>query len=442
MSPSLRLRPTVRLRAEAGFTLAEVMVTLAITTIVIVAMLALFDINTRIARVEGHVSDMQQSLRIAQSEMIRSVRMGSRGGLPVALFPEGPFTGRFLPAGVAVEVANNVAAGTLIAGNAAAPVLEGTDVLTVRGVFTTVYQANPAGAGFTLTDSNNDKIPETGQLILSNVTPTGVPQDLQPLADAIDATKGAGSNPANPEAFMMANPITDFYAVVEIDGSSTYVKSGGVVTQATVNFNCSGTTRSDLYKLLSKSGHFPEDMTAVAYVGVLEEHRYYIRETRTLNAANVTAMEPVLARARLYPGTNIPYANKDENLQEEMADGIFDLQVALAVDSNGDTRITEGTDAASRKADEWLFNETGDDTATTATWNGTSINPARLYYVRVNTLARTARRDPQTRWQAAALSRVEDKDYTAAPFQLFNNSTERKFRRQSLQTVVDLRSLS
>lgn len=437
MSPSSRLRPVVRFRAAAGFTLAEVMVTLAIFAIVLIAVLAMFDINGRIARVEGHVTDMQQSLRIAQADMVRAVRMGSRGGLPVALFQEGAFAGKFLPAGVAVEVANNVPANTAIAGDAtAAPVLEGTDVLTVRGVFTTVYQANPAGAGFTLTDANNDKIPEKGTLILSSVTPTGVPQDLTPLAEAIDATKAG-----NPEAFMLANPITDFYAVVEIAPSSTYS-----ATQATVDFNCSGTTRSDLYKLLSKGGHFPEDMTAVAYVGVLEEHRYYIRDSRSLTAANVPSIDPVLARARLYPGTNIPYRpskpGDTANLHEEIADDIFDLQVALAVDVNNDAVITEGADTAARKADEWLFNEVGDDAATTATWNGDAVTPSRLYYLRVNTLARTARRDTEPRWQAKALGKVEDKDYTQAPYNLFNTPAELRFRRQSLQTVVDLRSLS
>jgi prepilin-type N-terminal cleavage/methylation domain-containing protein len=438
MTRSFRLRPVFRPRAAAGFTLAEVMVTLAIFAIVVVAMLAIFDINGRIARVEGHVSDMQQSLRIAQSDMIRIVRMGARGGLPAALFAEGAFPGRFLPSGVAVEIANNVPANTTIAGKAEAPVLEGTDVLTVRGVFTTVYQANPAGAGFTLDpDNDGDGSPDGGTLILSNVTPTGVPQDLQPLADAIDNTKK--NYPTTAEAFMMANPITDFYAVVEIDDESAYAKSGSVITQATVKFNCSASNR---YSLLSKGGSFPRDMTTVAYVGVLEEYRYYIRDTRPLNAANVTALEPSLARARLYPGTTTPYANNVANLQEEIADAIFDLQVAMAVDSNGDSVITEGTDTASRRADEWLYNETGDNAAVTATWNGTAAAPAKLYYLRLSTLARTARRDPQSKWQARALGKVEDKDYTQAPFNLFNNDTERRFRRQSLQTVIDLRSLS
>ena len=439
MAMWFRSRPVRRLRAAAGFTLAEMMVTLGIFAIVILAILAIFDINTRIARVEGHVTDMQQSLRIAQSDMIRMLRMGSRGGLPVAQFPDGTtgYLGKLVPAGVAIEVVDNAPANTTIAGNVDAPVLQGTDVITVRGVFSTVYQTNPAGAGFTTNDANGDGSPETGRLIMTNVTPTGVPQDLQSLADAITASQGG-----NPEPFMMANPHTDFYAVVEIDPSSSFVKTGSVVTQVTVNFNASGTARSDLYKKLAKEGRFPKGMETVAYVGVLEEYRYYIRDPHPLDAANVAALEPSLTRARLYPGTNIPYKNDPANLHEEIADNIFDLQVALAVDVNGDSTITEGTDVASRKTDEWLYNESGDDAAATATWNGTALAPTHLYYLRVSTLARTARRDSHPKWQAASLGRFEDKDYTLAPFNLFNNATERKFRRQSLQTVVDLRSLS
>lgn len=439
MVQPFRPRPAARSRAEAGFTLAEMMVTLAIFSIVIVAMLAIFDINGRIARVEGHVTDMQQSLRIAQSDMIRQVRMAARGGLPTALFSDAVtgYPGKFLPVGVGIEIANNVPANTTIVGNAAAPVLEGTDVLTIRGVFTTIYQTNAAGSGLTLNDTNSDGYPDRGQLSVSRLSPTGVPQDLQSLADAITASQNG-----NPEALLMASPLDDLiYTVVEIDPSSNFVTSGGVIVQANINFNAGGTTRSDFYAQLSPGGRFPRDMTTVAYVGVLEEYRYYIRDLRALNAANLNALEPALTRARLYPGTPYPYTNNAANLREEIADSVFDLQVALGIDVDGNSAIAEGTDTATRRTDEWLFNETGDVT-TAATWNGTAITPTRMYFVRLNTLARTARRDPQAQWQAPALSRVEDKDYTQSPFNLFNTAAERKFRRQSLQTLVDLRNLS
>lgn len=430
-------------RAEAGFTLAEMIVTLAIFSIVVLGILAMFDLNGRIARVEGRVTDMQQALRAGQQDVVRTVRMAARGGLPMALYPDtvSGFTGKHIPNGLAVEIDNNVAADFKVAGSAEAPVLQGTDVVTVRGVFSNLYQSNPAGAGLTLNDTNNDGVPESGTLIISQTSPTGVPQDLQSVADAIDETQDG-----QPEAYLLVSPLEDaIFAVVEIDPASSYTKSGSVITQATVRFKASGTARSDLFAKLSPGGGFPRTMTSVAYSGVLEEYRYYIRDPGPLKgrieANKGNQLEPTLVRARLYPGTNIPYKNDATNLHEEIAEDVFDLQATLGIDLNGDEIVTEGTDTATRRTDEWLFNESGDST-TVATWNGTESDPRRLSYLRVTTLARTAGADPQPQWQAAPLARIEDKDYQASPFSEFNTTAQRRYRRQSLQSVVDLRNLS
>jgi len=431
-------------RAAAGFTIAEMVVTLLIFSIVALGILAMFDMNGRIARVEGRVTDMQQALRAGQQDMVRVVRMTARGGLPLMLFKDTPpgFPGKELPAGLAIEVANNVAAGTQIAGSAEAPVVQGTDVITVRGVFSTLYQNNPAGAGFTITERDSNGVPKKGRLALSNTSPTGVPQNLQDVAEAIDRAKNG-----KPESYLLVSPLEDaIFAVVEIDGStSDHVEAGGVTTSATVSFNASGTEHSDLYKLLSPGGNFPSTMTTVAYSGVLVEYKYYIRDPGPLKgkvqANQGNLLEPTLARARLYPGTNTPYEKSDENLREEIAEDVFDLQATLGIDLNGDEIVAEGIDAAGRKADEWLYNEVGDAT-TSATWNGTAAASRKLSYVRITTLARTAGADPQPQWQAPVLARFEDKDYQTSPFNEFNTTVQRRYRRQSLQSVVDLRNLS
>lgn len=429
--------PARRRRRMAGFTMAELMVTLVLFSVVVIGMLMMFDMNSRIARVEGHTAEMQQALRMAQQDLVRNVRMAARGGLPAALFPEGTYLGKELPLGLAVEVDNNVAANTRIAGDTNAPVLAGTDVLTIRGVFSTLYQSNPAGAGFTLVDTSpKDGIPESGTLIISNVSPTGVPQDLTAVGNAIDTTR---ANPARAEAYLLVSPLDDaVFVVAEIDPSSSHNATSATLI---LNFNSSGsgTARRSAYAAITPGGKFPSTMTSVAYSGVLEEYRYYIRDQRTGTAQE--GLEPRLARARLYPGTTVPYDEQPLNLREDIADNIFDLQVALGVDTDGNESVTEGTDTATRKTDEWLFNEVGDAT-TKATWNGTAATPRRLYYVRLTTMARTDRRDPQPRWQAPALSQFEDKDFTQSPYKAFNSATERKFRRQFLQTVVDLRNLS
>lgn len=425
----------VQARAQAGFTLAEMIVTLGIFAVVVLGLLAMFDMNGRIARVEGRVTDMQQSLRAGQHDLVRVIHMAARGGLPVALFENtlNGYVGKKLPNGLAVEIDNNVAADTKVAGHAEAPVLQGTDVITVRGVFSTLYQSNPSGAGFELTDDNLDGIPEKGSLTINNTSPTGVPQDLQSVADAIKASKGG-----KPEAYLLVSPLEDdIFAVVEIDGEN----SEYTPTQARVEFKVAGSP----YAKLWPGGQFPKTMTTVAYSGVLEEYRYYIRDPGPLKgkieANKGNQLEPSLVRARLYPGTNTPYENLVTNLHEEIAEDILDLQATLGIDTNGDEIVTEGTDAATRKADEWLFNETGDD-KTASLWNGTSLAPRRLSYVRVTTLARTAGADPHPQWQAAPLARVEDKDYQSSPYNEFNTAVQRRYRRQSLQSLVDLRNLS
>src|SRR5215203_7019682 len=113
---------------QDGFTLIELIVALGVTTIVMLGILFLFDFNNKLTRVQTNVADMQQSLRIAQYDMVRMVRMAGRGGLNALQ-------------GIVID--RDVEDGThLIDGDDDSPeVLEGTDVLTLRGVFTTpVYQ--------------------------------------------------------------------------------------------------------------------------------------------------------------------------------------------------------------------------------------------------------------------------------------------------------------
>jgi type II secretory pathway pseudopilin PulG len=423
-------------RRAAGFTLVEMLVTLLIFMVVLLGVLTLFDTNARLARVQGRITDMHQSLRVAQYDMVRNLRMTARGGLPAMLLPAGVYPGMLLPTGLAVGVVDNVGTGVKIGGYAQAAVLPGTDVVTVRGVFGTIYQSNPVPVGnFTLVDADNNGVPEKGTLILFNTSPTGVPQNLTPLADAIDATQNG-----KPEALLLVSPLNDAtFAVVELATSSSYAKSSGVVIQATLAFNVSGGTRSASYLAISPDGTYPPAMTTVAYAGLLEEYKYYVREVRAVAADPNSDLMPRLSRARVYPGTNQSWQADDSNLVVDVADNILDLQISLGVDTNGDLVITEGTDAVSRKTDEWMFNQVG-DTPGAAVWNGTLTSPTRLFFLRVNTVARTERRDPK--FQNTPLTVIEDKDYSDPSYSKYNAATERMYRYMSLQTLVDLRNLS
>ena len=126
---------------ESGFSLIEMIVGLAIFAQVLVAAFVLFDVNTRVSRVQTEVAELQQSQRIANYDLLRTTRMAGRGGLN---------------ANVAVGVQNNVNNVQIGANN----VLNGSDILTVRGVFTeSVYVIN-GDSGYTYTPLHRNRIGE------------------------------------------------------------------------------------------------------------------------------------------------------------------------------------------------------------------------------------------------------------------------------------------
>src|SRR5258708_21324430 len=136
---------------EAGFTIAELTVTLLVVVEIALAVLLLFDASGKLGKAEIQVSDMQQSLRIGQYEIVRMVRMAGRGELPVANSPATALSANLF-AGTAVALRNNVPTGSgVIAGTAPTDpptytnprVVAGPAVLTGRGAFLTpLYQTN------------------------------------------------------------------------------------------------------------------------------------------------------------------------------------------------------------------------------------------------------------------------------------------------------------
>ena len=184
-----------------------------------------------------------------------------------------------------------------------------------------------------------------------------------------------------------------------------------------------------------------DSIRARSYAGILEEYQFYIREERANPGDASSELMPRLARARLFPGTTEAHLGDDTNLRADQADNILDLQIAFGVDTfptDGLAIEGDGTDPAPTNTDEWLFNHSADD-PTEVKWANDLANPSNLFYIRINTLARTDR--PDARFQAPLLTQIEDKDYTSAPFDKYNTDLERLYRRRILQTTVDLRNL-
>ena len=153
----------------------------------------------------------------------------------------------------------------------------------------------------------------------------------------------------------------------------------------------------------------------------------------------------------MIPGSETAYSG-EEGL--DLADNILDLQIALGFDSslgealtdrNGDGFTNEDdivlTETDDGENDDWLFNGGGDDPNAAPfvpPWDddpvtGTPPRP-ELYYVRMTTLARV--QVPDRTYDSLQITRIENRDVTP-----FNDLDERRFRRQLLQTTIDLRNL-
>jgi hypothetical protein len=428
-------------RRQAGFTVIELTVSLIVIVEVLFAVLMLFDFSNKVSHVQTNIADMQQTLRIAQNEMESMIRTAGRGGLTwFNTAPGGP-----------VWMRDNVAAGATV-GDATSPVVAtGTDVLYVRGVFSTpMYQVQDPTSLAYFDASGNPKVPPsdptgayTGKVTLQAQTSLEN-ETLQSLADAV--TAGVHEALVITDA---ANP--DVHAVVELLPAQSTVNVG---TSATIYFRIQGTP-SDMatyYRTLILGGAYPP-IKSISELGILEEWRFYIRKNTT--AADIA---PKLAKAHFMPGSDIAYGppagpNNAQNLSIDLADDVLDLQVALALDTvnhvartpvpgepaepaglttiHADPEHGYISEAANGATDDWLYNSTSDN-VTTGEWLG-----ARLMWARVSLLARTDRRDAGG-YQAPLLTKIEDHAYLSTD--PLNASTERMYRRRVVQTVIDVRN--
>jgi hypothetical protein len=408
-----RIPPTTS--GQAGFTLAEMAISLFILAEVLIGVLLLFDLNNKVTRVQTNISEMQQSLRVGQYDMVKMLRMTGRGALPAS---QGAFApGADLYPGRAVSIRNDAQIGDTISttNGATPPVLTGTDVLTVRGVFSSpIYRVNfedPTAGAFTFGGAS-------GAITVEGKTRWNFTQDLEPLKDAI--------RNGIPEALIIVSSRTDsVFAVVELNPGASAIDD--TANEVRVAFRASGGSHTTQYIGLSPAGAFPPTLDGVAFIGILEEYRYYIRDEFAVPGDPTTERSPRLSRARVFPNTEIPYRGDVANWSQDIADNIVDLQVALGMAPAGvGGALTESVDG---NGDSWLFNGPGD--------NATAPPGVNVFYARVTAMARTDRADPK--YVAPFINRLEDRTYTAAD--LLNSAVERMRRRRLLQTVVDLRSL-
>jgi len=117
-----------RSRANSGFTLIEMLVAIAVFTIVMVGLLNLLDNSTKISKLEAALADTQENVRYATYHLMRTARMMGGSTMPFVRSDAG---GNAWASG---EVHDNAAANFSIFGTNIDN-LAGSDVLVLRGFF-------------------------------------------------------------------------------------------------------------------------------------------------------------------------------------------------------------------------------------------------------------------------------------------------------------------
>jgi prepilin-type N-terminal cleavage/methylation domain-containing protein len=409
---------------ERGFTLLELMITLAITAVVMVVVLTSLDAHSRVARLQVDIGDVQQTLRVGHRAMTHLVRMAGRSGLPRR---------------AAVLVDQNVGDDVVIGAEPVAPL---TDILTVRGALRSpIFRADSDDpAVFTIAGTK-------AHLRIDSVTNAGFVQPLDSLEALLQEDGSVG-----PEAVLLTSRQSDsIYAVVELE-SLTFedlvldIQNRNVtVRRANLTFNIDPASDGHAAQYMALSSNcinlpagapcdFPANLTSVLLMAVIEEHRFYVRRDYAVPGDDTSPPRPKLCRARMFPNTDAVWGGP-ENAAIEIADNVFDLQVSYGVDLDVDgiveVAMEDGTPLDADE-DEWLWNDAEDDDS--LDWFNTP-----LHFVRVTTLAHT--RGPDRQYISPSIDSIEDRVYGESDPTSPGEIAARRYRRRQLESVIDLRNL-
>ncbi len=469
---------------QAGFSLVELLVSVVIMAEILVGVSILFDSSSRLARAQTHVAELQQSLRVGQSEVVRFARAAGVGGLPItrSVLPAGEpakppnydLLGAFPRGGYAVSVLNDFT-GTVGTDQ----VVPGSDVLILRGVFTTpLYYFDPPIDISTWLDALpiDDKtvvIPDR-QRAVGKIS-DDYPQDISALSQRLLEAKSA----TRPMAFILRDTMNpNAYTIMEFDQDSNTVPELTPVACTmsadadeaqciTVKLGLDITSEPGLSyaKLISgtsllpglggmtltlPAGSDPPSVdpflisfpTNVGSLGMLEEYRFFVRVEYEVPGKTDTHLTPVLSRASFLPGTDTLIERVD------IADNVIDLQIAIGADADdlgdagyGDIADNDDSD------DEILFNST-DDTSGSGDYNAPAgaVNwydpDLEYHFLRINTLVQS--RLPDREHIAPMIDEIEDYNRGASfaiGSETYRYNQEYLYHRRWLQTVVELRNL-
>lgn len=307
------MMPTIRRPSSSGFTLIEMLVSIAVFTIVMIGLLNLLDNSTRISKIESALADTQENVRYATYHLMRTARMMGGSIMPFARGIGGN-------AWVAGEVHDNQATGVTIFGSTLQN-MPGSDVVVLRGFFDVAPffisqgDVNPTGQAVTIRETA-DPGGANERVINDFSAYAAIPNvfAIPPRGLILSSVEGATQISAGAQ-------VGGQYVVAVITGSTG-------VTGTAPNRQLVLTYGADpAWDVLNPNGAAigaGEPLFRASRAGILDAYAYYVDTNMVLRRV----------------------AERTGGIGEPVAVSIGNLQVELGVDINGDTFLDP--------ASEWI----------------------------------------------------------------------------------------
>lgn len=337
---------------QAGFTLIEAVVAVAVLITVVVGLYTLLDQGNKLAKQETNVAEAQQSSRIGVYEISRVIRQARVGGLY--------FANAILPMAPDGSTGNNSAGGVFLTDTDGKKhyIRKGTDVIAVRGILSGdkyIFASGDAtcASGCATTTSVAVTIHATSVGGVSNFAPGSAPSLI---------------NKTRPFYFVVATASTD---IVSVSGSDYLISqymvglvaadtSGAWYTQTADTFSFTMNPQDTGAKKLNASAAVPASLDKPFLGGAVDEMLFFVDEGPTDVSSLNTDTHPSLAEATLVPDPGLLQYDV-----QPLVDEVEDFQVAYGVDG-ADSVLPHDKGISPTKvtqvagSDEWVGNVAGE----------------------------------------------------------------------------------
>jgi len=342
---------------ERGFSLVEMLGSMVIMIVVMVAALTMFDRSNRMAKVETSVSDAQQNSRFASYQLVREARMAGAGGVPASVgnvqlgVTLSIGTSSYHGATATKHLVNNVNSindvvciGGACGSAGAHHIKKGTDALHIRGVISSVVfdlgtSSFDTGTG-TLVIHACTKFPDPTASLTAPCYPNGLN----------DVSQFQSWSDANPKLWVMSDGLGN--TGVALVTHAAWLNNGDGTGKDNATLTLS--TANAYANSLNSSGAFPVGLTTPTRGGVLDDVLYFVDDGTaagvTCGSANQSdspgPCHPQLAEAQWGATTGCTVSAEEPfacATVTPVADDIEDMQIAYGDDFRTQTCTWAGS---------------------------------------------------------------------------------------------------